>query len=103
MPEEITNSVEALEAKAEKMLAEAKTRANEILLKAKEEAKKMLSSQLPLDEVKTECNEIVGKAEAEANKKITDSEKKAAEININADKKVKEITGLVVSIVRGKS
>jgi hypothetical protein len=28
---------------------------------------------------------------------------KAAEININAEKKVKEITGLVVSIVRGKS
>ena len=103
MPEEITNSVEALEAEAEKMLAEAKTRANEILLKAREEAKKMLSSQLPLDEVKTECDKIVSKAKAEADKKIRDSEEKAAEISINADKKVKENTGLVVSIVRGKS
>jgi cell division septum initiation protein DivIVA len=103
MPEEITNSVEALEAEAEKMLAEAKIRANEILLKAKEEAKKMLSSQLPLDEVKTECDKIVSKAKAEADKRIRDSEEKAAEISINADKKVKEITGLVISIVRGKS
>jgi F0F1-type ATP synthase membrane subunit b/b' len=103
MPEEITNSVEALEVEAEKLLAEAKTRANEILLKAKEEARKMLSSQLPLDGVKTECDEIVSKAKAEADKKIKDSEKQAAKISINADKKTKEITALVVSIVRGKS
>jgi vacuolar-type H+-ATPase subunit H len=103
MPEEITNRVEALEIEAEKILAEAKTRANEILLKAKEEAKKMLSSQLPLDEAKTECDEIVSKAKAEADKKIKDAQNKAAEININAEKKVKEITEFVVSIVRGKS
>lgn len=103
MPEEITNSVEALETQAGNILAEAKTRANEILLRAKEEARRMLSIQLPLDEVKTECDEIVSKAKAEADKKIKDSEMKAAEININAEKKVKEITGLVVSVVRGKS
>jgi len=103
MPEEITSSVEALEVEAEKILAEAKTRASEIVLEAKEEAKKMLSSQLPLDDVKTECEKIVGKARAEADKKIKDSGERAAEININADKKVKEITELVVNIVRGKS
>jgi vacuolar-type H+-ATPase subunit H len=103
MPEEITSSVEALEVEAEKILAEAKTRANEILLEAKEEAKKILSSQLPLDEVKTECDKIVNKARAEADGKIKDSEKKAAEVSINADKKIKELTELVVNIVRGKS
>jgi vacuolar-type H+-ATPase subunit H len=103
MPKEITNSVEALEVKAEKILEEAKTRASEILLEAKEEAKKILSSQLPLDEIKTECGKIVSKARAEADTKIEDSEKQAAEIGINADKKVKEITELVVNIVRGKS
>ena len=103
MPEEITSSVEALEVEAEKILAEAKTRASEIVLEAKEEAKKMLSSQLPLDDVKTEYEKIVSKARAEADKKIKDSGERAAEININADKKVKEITELVVNIVRGKS
>jgi len=103
MPKEITSSVEALEVEAEKILAEAKTRASEIVLEAKEKVKKMLSSQLPLDEVKTECEKIISKARAEADKKIKDSEKRAAEININADKKVKEITELVVNIVRGKS
>jgi vacuolar-type H+-ATPase subunit H len=103
MPEEMTSSVEALEAKAEKILTEAKTRASEIVLEAKEEAKKMLSSQLPLDEVKAESEKIVSKAKTEADTKIKDAEKSAAEINIHVDKKVKEITELVVNIVKGKS
>jgi vacuolar-type H+-ATPase subunit H len=103
MAKEITSNVEALEAEAEKILAEARTRASEILLEAKEEAKKIVSSQLPLNEIKTECDKIVSKARAEADEKIKDSEKKAAEISINADKKVKELTELVVNIVRGRS
>jgi hypothetical protein len=40
---------------------------------------------------------------AEADKKIKDSEKKAAEISIAADKKVEEITERMVNIVTGKS
>ena len=103
MAKEITGSVEAIEGEAEKILAEARTRASEILLEAKEEAKKILSSQLPLNEMKTECDKIVSKARAEADEKIKDSEKKAAEISITADKKVKELTELVVNIVRGRS
>jgi vacuolar-type H+-ATPase subunit H len=103
MPEGITSNVEALEAEAEKILAEAKTRASEIVLQAKEEARKMLSSQLPLDEVKTESEQIVSKAKAEAGRRIKESEKSAAEIAVNADKKVKELTELVVNIVKGKS
>jgi vacuolar-type H+-ATPase subunit H len=89
MPEEITNSVKALEVEAEKILEEAKTRTNEIILESKEEAKKILASQLPLDEVKAECDKIVSNAKAEADKRIKDSEKKAAEIDATADKKVK--------------
>ena len=103
MTKEITHDVEALEVEAEKILEEARTRANQILLEAREEAKKILSSQLPLDEVKTEFDNITNKARAEADEKIKDSEKKAAEIGINADKKVKELTELVVNIVTGKS
>jgi F0F1-type ATP synthase membrane subunit b/b' len=103
MAKEITNSVEALEGEAEKILEEAKTKASEIFLEAREEAKKMISSPLPLDAVQTECDKIVSKARAEADEKIKDSEKKAAEIGINADKKVKELTELLVNIVRGKS
>jgi vacuolar-type H+-ATPase subunit H len=103
MPKEITSSVEVLEVEAEKILEEARNRANEIIIEAKEEAKKILSSQLSIDEIKTECDKIVSKARAEANKKIKDSEEKAAEISINADKKVKKITELVVNIITGRS
>jgi len=103
MREEFTNSVEAMEIAAEKILEEARITANGIIIEAKEEAKKILSSQLPLDEVKTEYDKIVSKARAEADDKIKDSEKTAAEISINADRKVKEITERVVNIVTGKS
>jgi vacuolar-type H+-ATPase subunit H len=58
---------------------------------------------LPLDVVKTECDKIVSKAREEADKKIKDSEEEAAEIGINADKKIKEITELLVNIVTGRS
>ena len=103
MAKEITNSVEALEVEAEKILEKAKTRASEIFLEAREEAKRILSSPLSLDAVKTEYDRIVSRARAEADEKIRDSEKRAAEIGINADKKVREITELVVNIVKGKS
>ncbi|MEE8619593.1 MAG: hypothetical protein V3T06_00715 [Dehalococcoidia bacterium] len=103
MTKEITHDVEALEVEAEKILEEARTRANQILLEAREEARKILSSQLPFDEVKTECDNIISKARAEADEKTKDSERKAAEIGINADKKVKELTELVVNIVTGRS
>ena len=101
MPKEVASSVEALEAEAEKILGEARTRANEILLKAKEEAKKIISSQLPPDEVKTECDKIMSRASAEADEKVKDSEKKAAEISTNAAKKVKEVTERIVTIIIG--
>jgi vacuolar-type H+-ATPase subunit H len=103
MREELTNSVEAMEIAAEKMLEEARITANGILIEAKEEAKKIFSSELPLDEVKTKYNKIISKARAEADDKIKHAEKAAAEISINADRKVKEITELVVNIVTGKS
>jgi vacuolar-type H+-ATPase subunit H len=103
MAKEITNSVEALEVEAEKILEKAKTRASEIFLETREEAKKILASPLSLDAVKTEYDRIVSRARAEADEKIRDSEKRAAEIGINADKKIKEITELVVNIVTGRS
>jgi len=93
MPEKIADSVEAIEVEAEKI----------IILKAKAEVQRMLSSPLPLDEIKTECDRIVSKAKAEADEKIKGSEKKATEISLNAEKKVKDITELVVNIVMGRS
>jgi F0F1-type ATP synthase membrane subunit b/b' len=103
MAKEITSDVEALEAEAEKILAESRTRASEILLEAKQEAKKTLSSELALDEVKAECERIVSRAKAEADEKVKESQRQATAISTNADKKLGEIAERVVNIVRGKS
>ncbi len=98
---DITSSVEATEAEAEKILEEAKARANEILLKSREDARKIVSSDLPMAEVKTECDGIINKANMQAEEKIADSVRKASEIGANADKKVAEIVDLIVSIIIG--
>ena len=103
MAKEITIDLEVLEVEAEKILADARTRASEILLEARQEAKRILSSQLTMDDVKTECQKLVTRSKAEADKKIQDSEKQAAEISTKADKRLEGIADRVVSIVRGKS
>ena len=100
---EIAPDVESIEIEAEKIFDEARTRAHEILLKAKEEVKVILSSQLPLDEVKAECDRIINKARIEAEGKAIDSEKKASENSIDADKRIEEIVELLVSVVIGQT
>ncbi len=99
--EEMTSSVETIEAEAERILEEARNRASEILLKANEEANKILSSELPMDEVDAECQRIIHKAREEADKKVEDSRKKAAEIKTEVGNKVDKITERIVSIITG--
>jgi vacuolar-type H+-ATPase subunit E/Vma4 len=103
MSEKIADSVEAIEARAERILAEARNRANEIVVKAKEEARAALSAPMPLDDAKAECDRIVSKARKEADEAIRDSEKKAAGITAAAEKKLEETIELVANIVAGRS
>lgn len=99
--EEITNSVETIEIKAEKMLEEARSRANEIILKAKEEASSILSAEMPKDEGKREREHILNEARQKANQEVEASKKKASEIRTNATKKIGKITERIVNIVTG--
>jgi len=99
--EEMTSSVETIEVEAEKILEEARGKANEILLKANEEANKILSSGLPMDEVKAECQKIIHQAREEADKKVEDSKKRASGINAEVGNKVGKITGRIVSNITG--
>ena len=99
--EEMTSSVETIEAEAEKLLEEARNTANEIIVKANDEANKILSSELSVDEVKAECQEIISKAREEADKKIEDSKKKASEIKTATGNKVDKITERIVNNVTG--
>lgn len=99
--EEMTSSVETIEVEAERILEEARNRANEILLKANKAANKILSSELPMDEVKAECQKIIHKAREEADKKVEDSRQKASEIRATVGNKVDKITERIVSNITG--
>lgn len=103
MSEKIADSVEAMEAAAEKMLQEARTRANEIVLAAREEAKTIMSASLPMDDVRAECDRIVSKARARADQTIRDAEKKAAEIAVSADSRLEEMAKRLAGVVGGRS
>jgi len=99
--EEMTSGVETIEVEAEKTLEEARSKANEILLKANEEANKILSSELPMDEVDAECQQIMRKAREEADKKVEDAKKKASEIKAEVGNKVDKIIKRIVSNITG--
>lgn len=99
--EEITSSVETIEIEAEKTLEEARSRANEIILKAKEESSRILSSEVPLDEVERECQQIISEARQKANQEIEESKKGASKVRANAGKKMEKITERIVSIITG--
>ncbi len=99
--EEMTSSVETIEVEAEGILEEARNRASEILLKANEEANKILSSKLPMDEVKAECERIIHEARGEADKKVEDAKKKASEIKTEVGNKVDKIAERIVINITG--
>ncbi|MCK4387646.1 MAG: hypothetical protein KAW00_02635 [Dehalococcoidia bacterium] len=101
MVEDIAGGVKAIEVEAEQILKDARAKADDILFKAKKEAKEILASELPAGEVQTECEEIIRKARKQADEGIGNSEKRASEISTNANKKIESIVKLIASIVTG--
>jgi cell division septum initiation protein DivIVA len=96
----IASGVESIEAEAEMILDSARIRANEILLKANEEADKIISSGLALNEVHKECEQVVNQAKQEVDRKIEESRIKAAEMKTDIEKKaekiIKDIVGKII-------
>ena len=99
--EEITSSVEMIEVEAEKTLEEAQRRADEIILKSKEDAGVILASEVSLDEVKGECEQTLDRAREKAARELEQSKKDASEIRASAGKKVGKIAGRIVNIISG--
>ena len=86
MTEAIGSSVKTIEVEAEKILESAKNKANEILLKAREESERIVSAELSLDEIKNQCSKIIDTANKEANELVEVSKKKAQEIKTTIKK-----------------
>lgn len=101
--EETVSDIESIEAEAEKILQSASGRANEVLLKSKEEASRILSSDLPLGEVQAECQEIVRRAKEEAKRVHENSVKQASQIRADADSKIARMAERLAAIVAGDS
>ena len=55
MAEEIISTIKKIEAEAEKVLEDAKAKATEVIIKAKDEANKIQSSALSVGTVNKEC------------------------------------------------
>ena len=99
--EKITSRVETIGIEAEKIIKEARSKANEVLLKAGEKANQILSSGLPMDEIRADCEQIIRKAREEANRNVEDSKEKASGIRAGVGKQVEEITKRIVNIIIG--
>lgn len=102
MASDITGGVQAMEAEAAQVLEEAKSKAADIVQKAREEARKMASDELPVGDVKTESAAIVDKAKKKAEAEVAQAEKQAADIKSAATAKIDGYADQIVSIVMGE-
>ena len=100
--ENVADSVETIEAEAEKLLQDARSKAEEIQLKAKEESRNILCAELPVGEAEAEYEDTINKAKEESYKIIRDSKNRADEIRTNSKGKTKEFVSSIVAIITGE-
>lgn len=101
MPDSFSTSVEQIEAEAEKIIQQARVKAAEIIVKAKEEANQVLNRELPLDNVKAECTKIINEADKEAGIRIHNTGKDVANIKSSAVKNLDKIAKNMAAMVMG--
>ncbi|MBN1856820.1 MAG: hypothetical protein JW846_07705 [Dehalococcoidia bacterium] len=102
MASDITGGVQAMETEAARVLDEAKAKASDILQSARNESKKMSSTELPLDDVKAECVKIVEEANSKAAAETKAAAKQAKDIKSGASGKVDHYAKMMASIVVGE-
>jgi len=99
--EEIATSVETIEIEAERKLEEARKRANEIALNAREEASRILAAEVSLGEAKKEYEQILDKAREKAKQEVETAQKTATEIKSTTGKRTGGIVKHIVNVVTG--
>jgi len=101
--EKIVTGVESIESQAEKLLAEARKQATEIMLKTREECRLIALEELPLEETKADCEKVLVQAREEARRIAAESEKRVAEIKNNTKKKTEKIISSILLTVTGEN
>ena len=102
MATDIGRGVQAMEDEAARVIDEAKSKAADVLQKAREEARNMANSDLPLEDVKAEAATLVDEARKKAQADSKESDKRAADIKAGASKKAEDYAAQMVSIVSGE-
>ncbi|MCL0097002.1 hypothetical protein M1O19_00470 [Dehalococcoidia bacterium] len=100
--EKITGTVETIEAEAERVLAAARGKAREVLLKSREEASQILSSRGDMSQIQEECETIKQRARAEAATRAREYDQEASKIRANATTRIDGIVKEIASIVAGE-
>lgn len=99
--EDITGSVEGIEAEAEKTLEDAHKQAAEIIREAKEEASKIADAEVSLDNIEEEREQILAEARERADKSLEEAKKQAAGIRDTAGRKKDKSIKRIVNIISG--
>ena len=99
--DKVSTSVASIEHEAENILESAKKQAGEIVLKAKDEAKSIVSCKPPVEEFQKESANIVQKATKSADEKVQDAEKEYARIIKHAESRIDELSERILNIVTG--
>ena len=99
--DQVSTSVAAIEHEAEDILESARKQASEIVLKARDEAKNIISCKPPVDEFKKESMGIIEKAKDEAAKKVSEAENAYERIIKLAEPRVGGISERILNIVTG--
>ncbi len=102
MASDITGGVQAMEAEAARVLEEARAKAADTVVKAREEAKKMAAAELPLDDVKAEGAKLVKDAEKQAELELKKADERAGEIRSSAGRKADQYAKMLAGIVLGE-
>ncbi len=102
---DLKNGIESLESQAAAVLAEARTKATEMLRTANLEATRILSEPLALEEVKAECAAIVNEALEQSRAAVKKAEKEAellkASVRGDGAKTFQALVKKIESMVRG--
>ena len=97
----IASEIKTIDNEAEQILEAARKRANEVLIKGKDEANQIMASRMPVEKMEVEYNEIISKAKLQAQEKTEDNKKQVRQIMTNSDGRADKIAGRIISIVRG--
>jgi hypothetical protein len=97
MTEEIYSRIEEIDREAERLIAEAKIRAKQILEEAQRESNEILSGELVLDQLWEEQTQIIRAAQEEANHQVEEAKQKALDLKKRSLSKADGVLKMIVN------